>query len=268
MDLPVGLSLPQSWRVPWATLALSAAILFVYFFLSGGLLFISDQQLYPQAFSLDGTPQSLLSHIFVHVGIKHLVGNVVPLLLFGALVESTVSFHLLAVFLLSGVFASLLFAFLTAGTTLVGASAAISGVMGAALAAKPRHALLFLILTPIILFFFIFPGLQAYTDFRAGQLAQQQTTLSQQVVSLVKQQRVEEAAQANASLQEVVAQAAVEEAGKKREEEVSTDTSVHLFGALFGVAYLFLVRRRAFEEGISEFRSLGEDLYSFTKSGK
>ncbi len=252
-------------KLPWATLLISLAVVVFYLVLSGGFLYISNEPMLSRAFSLGNGPTSLLSHMFVHVGVRHLVGNLVPLLLFGAFLELAIpSWHALLLFFVSGATASLLYALLTpAAPPLVGASAAVSGLMGAALSARPRQALLLLILTPLLLFFAAFPLLQFYSDFHSGQLAQQQSALSSKVDALVQQQKLEEAAAANASLRAVSNQAASEEQGKRREEETPTALSVHVFGALVGVAFLFLADRKALDEGAREFRKMGDELHSF-----
>jgi membrane associated rhomboid family serine protease len=73
-----------------------------------------------------------ISYIFVHSGWLHFVGNMIFLLIFGAVLEKQIGgLGFLVVFLLSGVFAAGMFAVMTGMTSspLVGASGAISGVM-------------------------------------------------------------------------------------------------------------------------------------------
>lgn len=73
-----------------------------------------------------------VSYIFVHSGWFHFVGNMIFLLIFGAVLEQQIGgLGFLVVFLLSGTFAAGMFALMTGVTSspLVGASGAISGVM-------------------------------------------------------------------------------------------------------------------------------------------
>ena len=73
-----------------------------------------------------------ITYIFVHSGWFHLFGNMLFLLVFGAVLERQIGgLALLVVFLLSGVFGAGVFSLMTGVTTspLVGASGAVSGVM-------------------------------------------------------------------------------------------------------------------------------------------
>lgn len=73
-----------------------------------------------------------VTYIFVHSGWLHLFGNMLFLLVFGAVLERQIGgLALLVVFVLSGVLGAGVFALMTGVTTspLVGASGAVSGVM-------------------------------------------------------------------------------------------------------------------------------------------
>lgn len=73
-----------------------------------------------------------VTYIFVHSGWSHLLGNMIFLLVFGALLETQIGgLALLVVFLLSGIFGAGVFALMTGVTTspLVGASGSVAGVI-------------------------------------------------------------------------------------------------------------------------------------------
>jgi membrane associated rhomboid family serine protease len=73
-----------------------------------------------------------ISYIFVHSGWFHFIGNMLFLIIFGAVLERQIGgLGFLVVFLLSGTFAAGMFALMTGVTSspLVGASGAISGIM-------------------------------------------------------------------------------------------------------------------------------------------
>lgn len=86
-------------------------------------------------FGLNADDTSLskwVSYIFVHSGWIHFLGNMVFLMIFGAMLEEQIGgLGFLVVFLLSGTMAAGVFALMTGVTSspLVGASGAISGVM-------------------------------------------------------------------------------------------------------------------------------------------
>ena len=103
----------------------------------------------------DGHVLSLLSALFVHADWLHLVGNLLFLMIFGVPAERALGpWRLLVLFLVCGAISNLAAAVSLASThavVIVGASGAISGVIGAYLALFPRAHLGFVI--PLGLFF-------------------------------------------------------------------------------------------------------------------
>lgn len=81
----------------------------------------------------DPRPVTLLSHMFMHGSVDHLIGNMVFLALIGPLVELALGPWLFALaYLVTGLCAAGVFTLLNAGeaTSILGASGAIAGVMG------------------------------------------------------------------------------------------------------------------------------------------
>jgi len=97
--------------------------------------------------------QTLLTSMFLHGGILHLLGNMWYLYIFGDNVEDYLGRPVyIAVYALSGIFGSLLHILVVPHSTIptIGASGAISGVMGAYLVLHPRARVLTLV--PIFIF--------------------------------------------------------------------------------------------------------------------
>lgn len=98
---------------------------------------------------LDGRMLTLFSAIFVHADWLHLVGNLLFLMIFGIPIERAIgSPRLLLLFLLCGALSNLAAAISlhnTHAAVIVGASGAISGVIGAYLALFPKAHLGFVI---------------------------------------------------------------------------------------------------------------------------
>ncbi len=97
---------------------------------------------------------TLLTSMFLHGGIFHFLGNMLYLWIFGDNVEDAFGRPLyLLLYVLSGVFGSVLHIMIAPGSTIptIGASGAISGVMGAYFILYPRAR----VLTLVPIFFFI-----------------------------------------------------------------------------------------------------------------
>ena len=137
-------------------------IVFVWEVIATG--YFSDQQAVAEIFSnygaipifiLNGDLLSILTSMFLHGGIAHLIGNMVFLFIFGDNIEDRfVHVKYLLIYIVWGATAAIfhsIFAVSTGGGMVpaVGASGAISGVMGAYLVMFPRAK----IFTVIVAFF-------------------------------------------------------------------------------------------------------------------
>lgn len=160
----------MSWRTdtrPVATIGLVGAcvLIFVYqltlsglengrFIYQTGLIpirLLGDANLPP---SLDTVPAwaTLLTSMFVHSGLVHLIVNMIVLVSFGTLVERLLGWpRYLILYFLSGIAGGLLHAVVmpTSEVPVIGASGAISGVLAAAFIVAPKmRILLFIVPMP------------------------------------------------------------------------------------------------------------------------
>ncbi|MEM0475619.1 MAG: rhomboid family intramembrane serine protease [Candidatus Norongarragalinales archaeon] len=244
-----------------------ATVLASYFAFSGGTPYLPTAFL--TEFALAGSPIGFFTHVFLHVGIQHLISNLLPLFAFALLLETTLAWSdVIAIFLASGVFGGILFSLLNPGAALVGASAGVSGLMASAAALKPKRALALLVIVPLAIAFLAIPLVElGERAFERG-LFERKASLESEIPVLLAQNKTVEAAQANASLQAVVAQAQQTVEGRLREEATQTDFTVHVFGAFVGVAFLWFFRRRKLSCGVREYAELGEALFSFFRAFK
>ncbi len=244
-----------------ATLILVAAVLVPYYILSSGTFYLPEGTLESLGFASQSGGWTYVTHLFTHVGLQHLAANLIPLIAFGLLLESVLAgYHILAIFLISGIFSSVLFTLINPNVLLIGASTGVSGLMAASTLLKPKQALVLLIATLLLLLAFN-PLVDYYNSFQVQSLQSQKATLEQNVQQLLQQNKTAEAAVQNQSLATVQTKLTLTTEGIQRERETPTDFLVHMFGAGFGALYIVLFARPQLRKGFLEFESLGELMY-------
>ncbi len=138
-------------------------LVFIYQLLLGdtfrGLEFIFEYAYVPARFAAEplAAAHTLVTSAFMHGGWMHLIGNMVFLLVFGDNIEDRMGhWRFLLFYLAGGAVACLLFGALTddPNVPLVGASGAISAVLGAYIVLFPRQQVLTFI-PPLVVPFFI-----------------------------------------------------------------------------------------------------------------
>ncbi|MEE8536354.1 MAG: rhomboid family intramembrane serine protease [Kiloniellales bacterium] len=151
---------------PWVTwgLMLACVLVFAVQWLAGpdtnehlivGLGIIpaslTGQAVLPPELALVPAPLTLVASLFLHGGFMHLVGNLLYLWVFGDNVEDGMGHpRFLVFYLLCGVAAGLIHVLSEPGSTVatIGASGAISGILGAYLVLHPRAR----VLVPVIFY--------------------------------------------------------------------------------------------------------------------
>ncbi len=158
--LPVATNL-RIIKTPWITYSIVAANILIHLILTWNTNFIISDAV-ARAFGFDPASfgdfsaiPTLVTSMFLHGDPVHLFGNMVFLLVFGRQVENQLgSLNFLMFYLTTGIGACLAHMFMQPGSSspLIGASGAISGVLGAFFVCNPR-ARITLILEPILIYF-------------------------------------------------------------------------------------------------------------------
>ncbi len=124
----------QRKRIPIVTISIIASCVLVF---SGQVFFVSEPNDFVQEFGFisgDFLSVGLISSMFLHGGVFHLLWNMFYLWLFGDNVEDRFNhFGYFVFYLLCGIIASVIYSVFNWGSTIpaIGASGAVSGVMGA-----------------------------------------------------------------------------------------------------------------------------------------
>lgn len=240
-------------KFPFAAFFLALSVAGAYFYLSGGLLYLDQQALDSFALNSAKSPFGFVSYMFVHAGVLHLAGNLLPLVLFAFVLGlSLAPLEVIVIFLGAGAVSSVLFSLLNPSVALVGASAGVSGLIGAAVGVRPKAALPVLLISPFLFTFLALPIVQSLSFQQQSSVFGEANELTRQFDQFVYQNKTREAAAVNEKIVRAEEKKKVLEEGAKREASTPADFLVHLAGVAFGVAYVFVLHRKLFEKGAEE----------------
>lgn len=250
-------------RLPWSAFLLAALTLVVYLQSSGGLLYPDFDVVAQNSFGL-AQPFSLVFHLFYHLGVKHFVGNVLPLFVFAFLLALVVpNVEVVLLFLASGILSAAVFSLLNPSSFLVGASSGVSALMTSAALLKPKLGVVLLAGVPLLTYGAVFPLLDQTAQSQFQTLENTQLTLEKEAADLEAQNRFEEAKIVRAQAEQTAVTLRAQEEGKVREEAAKSDFLVHLTGALLGAVYVLGLRTKELEEGLSELWPLFDAIRGF-----
>jgi len=151
----------RATKTPWVTYAIVGANVLIHFIVTWNTNWLIADEIarafgfVPALFGNLSKSHTLVTCMFLHGDLFHLSGNMLFLVVFGRLMESELgASNFLAFYLATGVTASLTHAIAESESTkpLIGASGAISGVLGAFLIANPR-ARITLMLDPTLIYY-------------------------------------------------------------------------------------------------------------------
>jgi rhomboid family protein len=158
--LPIATSL-RIIKTPWATYTIAAANVVIHFVGTWTTNFVIPNSVArtfgfdPASFGNLSAIPTLITSLFFHGDLLHLVGNMVFLLVFGRRVENQLErINFLAFYLATGIAAELVHVLMQPNSSapLIGASGAISGVLGAFFIYNPR-ARITLVPEPVLIYF-------------------------------------------------------------------------------------------------------------------
>ncbi len=223
---------------------------FSYFYLSGGSHYIPQESLAALSFS-KYAPQNIVFHTLIHTGLYHLLANLATLFLFALVVELALgALDVFIIFLVSEVLAAILFVYLNPNVAMVGASAGISGLLGAAMTANLKRALAAVLIAAVLVQFVLSPFLTITLANYAVGTGEKAITLDREVKDAEASGDLEKAEEKRTEFEGVVKEYGDFESGRQFEVQTSTDAWVHGYGAIFGILYVFIFRREKFRNSL------------------
>ena len=242
---PAGKSV-QTLEFPKAgiTIMLVTSIALVYLFLSNGAPYPPEEAIWSGALSAYTLPWGLVTYIFMHVGISHLLENLAGLAIFCFIAETVLSKKdALSIFFLSGIVGGIAFLITTPKMRLVGASAAIVGLATASVLADPKKGLVALVIA-VLAVNYAMPFAADYISTQVNSnLEQQKAAAENTAKQYIEQNQTERAIVQEEVANRTAVEIAVQVEGKQREQQAGTADAAHVAGAIVGALYVLVFRR-------------------------
>jgi len=233
-----------------ASLALFLLLIFVYFFLSGGNVFIPLEKITDYAFSIDSV-ENIFSFVFVHENLYHLAVNALTLLGYAIIIELIIgSLDVLAIFFFSTIISAMIYVLFYPNTSLIGASTGISGLAASALLLNPKKTVAFTLVLFLGLGLIATPIIFSSIDAEEQEIEQSKVVIEQQLEVAIQQGDVQKQHELTQRRVVVEQQSVDFKASKKFAEATPVDSLIHGIGAFFGLIYVAIFRRKKFLEGI------------------
>jgi len=237
-----------SLRMPFgaAAFALAASIAIVYFFFSGGAAYPPLSAINAAALGAQTLPFGVVTYLFDHAGLAHLLENLVGLVVFFLVVEAVLSYKdALAIFFLSGAIGGLAFLLVTPQQKIIGASAGIVGLAVAGILADPKRGVLALAFAALLVNW----AAPAVADWAASEsyknIGQQKELAQAKAQELLGQQKTAEAQEQLRIAQEKQLLLDQQEKAKASETASGSADVAHVAGAMAGALYVIAFRRDA-----------------------
>lgn len=244
---------------PWATFLIVVATISAYFIVNQGELYplLASQIL---VFTVSGNNLlGALTYFFGHVGLKHLLSNMIVFAVMGSILEYRLGrIHLTGLYLFSGVFAGLFYAFTSPGLLVIGASAAISGVILAGYIVDIKTASIALLGTLFLLSVIFLPLLSFGVDVAEQSTLQELQALEAEIAMLERADKDVSALLQERDLLSLRLMAVSN--GKDSEDSSVVSLQLHGFGMLGALVYLVLFKRKAYSLFVKDVGKIGASI--------
>jgi hypothetical protein len=238
------------------TIALTLFILAGYLFLSEFGFFIPQETLQSASFDLS-RPLNIFSYTITHAGYIHLLVNIISLLAFAVIVEYYFGTKdLLLIFFISQFIASIIFSALNPHKALIGASAGISGLLGAGIFSKPVKGLAALVLILVSVNFILLPLTNYLFIEHKTSVLETQEEIKSDLNTAIEEGDKNKMEGLSRKLEETTEKITKISDGEQVQKETPTDFLIHGYAGLIGAGYVLLFRKQKIKEGFNEMHSM------------
>ncbi len=259
-ELPKGIrEWINNFKVPYATMAIILFSFVIYFLNSGG-----NPYVYPVTklaiYGVSDVNRFVggLLFSFTHIGLKHLMANMFVLAILGTILEQRLkSWHVFVIFLFSGWIAGVVYTTIKPDVWVLGASAAICGLIGAGLIVDFKRTILGAVFAISMVPVVVYPTadwviITFYTH--------QEETIQENVQKIVQYQEqlknatpeekpkiIQKINQTYHQTKMAVQKVEKLEKGVKKEAETPAASLIHVLGGILGATLAILLDRRSLE---------------------
>lgn len=227
-----------------STISITLLILVSFIFFSNANFFISTKQLLNFALT-SFQLENAIHYMLIHVGYNHLAVNLVSFIAFSLVAEYCLgSKHAFAIFWISGILSGIIFVSLNPNIALIGASAGVSGLLGAAFVSNWKKTIIAIIAMLFATIFFVYPLTTGAFDEFKKDITQKQAAISQDLNKAIQQKDFNKAADLNKNLQQTTQTIEQTQKGEKFAKDTPISNEIHAIGAIIGIGYVLILRNK------------------------
>jgi membrane associated rhomboid family serine protease len=280
-------------KFPYATLLLLSLTFLTYMLVSGWQPYIYPiNKIDSYSLNLDNIFFGSFTYLFMHVGFKHLVGNMALFLVVGTIAEQRLKFRdVFILYILCGALAGFFYALINPNVWVVGASAAVSAMVIAAFIADIKKSVVAFLAIMLLIPYAIYPATDSFVE---SQIQSKESEISEKLEKIqtyeVKQSELDKTLEVlqykleqgiinetqymeqrqnitqqlqnlNASLSTTKHELNVTnfskvtlKQGKATEEATPVSFIIHIFGFILSAIYIFIFRKDI-------LKGMREDIY-------
>lgn len=242
-----------------ATIFLTLLICLSFIYLSEGRPFIPSETIIKLSFSFYSLG-NFLFYMLIHSSIFHLTVNLVSLIAFALIVENKLGWKdCIALFFFAGILTAVSYGFLHSDTILIGASAGVSGLIVGAFLLDPKKTFIAAILVVVLLSFVFIPSAQTTLTSYSEKIEEKSIKIAEDINKAVERGETEKAVALNKQFTEAKKEIKEFKEAEELRLEAEVDPWIHGYGAIFGIIYLFALRRKQLQKEMQSYLPSGKN---------
>jgi len=235
---------PKRFEYISVSLILSVLLVLSFLFLANDQLQISIPLQKNLAFNLFNSPLNVISFLFVHSGVNHLIANVLLVFFMGGIVEKLISRkHIIGLFFGVGILSFVLFNFISPQVFGIGASGGAIALTAVALILSPKKSIIALVVVFLISLVFVIGLTQVQVNLDQD-LNKQHQKIKTELNKAIQEKNQEKVQIKETELKEVTEKIEEKKVNADYEKNIRIANSVHFISSILAIGYLFIFCRK------------------------